>query len=268
VQSPLQNLISEVSAKERLLHFAKKPNDKMTFLDDDFHFITGKLGAKKINWEGNISDLPGIISYLKASFRETGNQEPNDTLLLALLTFQKASCFEAMPSQLTNLMALEQASGFQYEKAQQRISIIGSDTSNDEVFVRYEQNINGVSHMFSDTRKFQQPACLRINYRLTGGNTSNSIQLSNAECTLYSTGTEQGATKPLSHEMIDIWNVMSKEPYFDPTPISQMNSQLELIAFFTDKKWAVPPVAVIQTLLSILENKPNLNSLLHKWKPA
>lgn len=221
--------------QEALIKSANDPNDKTTLLDDESHFIAGPLSEVCTTWNESDKTLPEILTYLKKLFTDTGCKAPNNNLLLALLTFQKAACFESLPGNFTSLMILQPSK--QYDLDPARIVITGHSENSNQLLVSYSQNINGFSDSFSDLEhKYVQPARLEISYWLTGGNNEDPIKLVNMRCELYSNINHRGATRPqLRDEIANIWLKMT--PHMDTTSKTMEHIEKNLHDFYKTKGW-------------------------------
>ena len=255
--SPFDIIADEYQPHTAFIQAAASPNDETTLLDDDYHFISGPSSVMCIKWdESKKMELPTVLTHLKELFLSTGCKAPNDCLLLALLTFQKAQCFESLLGNFTGVTALN--GDKQYLLERQKIVISGHSQKNDQLFISISQKINGYKDQWQDLDyKYSSPACLEISYWLTGGNGA-PITLSKMSSRIYSNSSHRGATRAsLKAEIAAIWQAMLT--YLDKESKDNADIQKKLNEFYTIMGWTNDLTArCIPSLLGIFRDYPHL----------
>lgn len=243
--------INAPEARNLLLDSIRLLHDETLFLDDDFHFIGQPGFARNIEWDKPQFDLPAILAYLKKLFIETDLISPNDNLLLALLAFQKAACFESVLGNLTGLAVLE--ANTTYKLGTKKIFLTGNSDRNDKVQITYSQIIEGFESMFDDGLSYRHPAFLTVSYELTGGNGLAAIQLGAVKCELYASAEHHGATgMDLKTEIEAVWRETQK--LMLPQPKMTLDDfKLKIASFYKTQNWTGPQLQnSIQSLSGIL----------------
>jgi hypothetical protein len=195
----------EVSGvKQALLNSVEHAHDKTTTLNDGRHYFADESHSYLICIEVDNADAIKIqLQKFKKELIENKLALPNDTLLRALLSFQKGACIEGVCADFTNLPII----GYKgtYIKNNEKILFKTNKTKPNCVQIVYSVQVAGYTPEFGAEYNYSSPAKLIISYDFSGI-CASTLTLNNVNCELQSTTRHKGTKgTPLADEICAIW---------------------------------------------------------------